>query len=83
MVLVVQIYCVPIEAFGQWLIVKLQIMTGKRWIYPGYFLPASKIASRLVSEGNIGGLMLFHSALKWQIMIEKEEKQEHQKAIIF
>lgn len=58
-------------------------MTGKRWIYPGYFLPASKIASRLVSEGNMGGLMLFHSALKWQIMIEKEEKQERQKMIFF
>lgn len=56
-------------------------MTGKRWIYPGYFLPASKIASHFVSEGNIGGLMLFHSALKWQIMIEKGEKQERQKMI--
>lgn len=49
-------------------------MIGKRWIYPGYFLPASKIASGLVSEGNIGGLMLVHNALKGQNMIEKEEK---------
>ena len=28
-------------------------MTGKRWIYPGYFLPASKIADSAAGEGKI------------------------------
>ncbi len=31
-------------------------MTGKGWIYPGYFLPASKIAGFVAGRGKYRGI---------------------------